>query len=241
MGSSCLLRLSACETLRVGRDSRSRDQPPRARAGRIRDRRHSHIARFLSSGCSQRRVPARSVRYGIYRSLLKRWNECPSFDRRRGRKASRPCSHRSHPARSRARHKARNRACARIRKPLEIIRATGWAKMRYEAEIDGRQVSVELDERDGRISAKIGERDYDLEIARPEESVYLIFDQDHIYETRVWNEGTSALRVQLRDRIFTVNIIDRNHMRATADHSSDGRQQLTAPMPGKVVRVLLEP
>jgi biotin carboxyl carrier protein len=113
--------------------------------------------------------------------------------------------------------------------------------MRYEADIDGRQVSVELDERDGRISAKIGERDYDLELAHPEESVYLIFDQDHIYETRVWNEGTSALRVQLRDRIFTVNIIDRKHRRATADHSSEGRQQLTAPMPGKVVRVLLEP
>ncbi len=113
--------------------------------------------------------------------------------------------------------------------------------MRYEAEIDGRQVSVELDERDGRVSAKIGERDYDLQIARPEESVFLIFDQDQVHETRVWNEGTSALRVQLRDRIFTVNIIDRKHRRATADHTSEGRQQLTAPMPGKVVRVLLEP
>ena len=113
--------------------------------------------------------------------------------------------------------------------------------MKYEAEIDGQQVSVELDERDGRISAKIGERDYDLQVARPEESVYLIFDHDQIYEARVWNEGTSALRVQLRDRIFTVNIIDRKHRRAAADHTSEGRQQLTAPMPGKVVRVLLEP
>ena len=113
--------------------------------------------------------------------------------------------------------------------------------MKYEAEIDGRQVSVELDERDGRVSAKIGERAYDLEIARPEESVYLIFDKDRVYEARAWNEGASATGVQLRDRIFTVSIIDRKHRRATVDHSSEGRQQLTAPMPGKVVRVLLKP
>lgn len=112
--------------------------------------------------------------------------------------------------------------------------------MRYEAEIDGRQVSVDLDERDGRVSAKIGERAYDLEIARPEENVYLVFDGDQVYETRAWSEGTSALRVQLRDRIFTVNIIDRKHRRATADHSSEGRQQLVAPMPGKIARVLLK-
>lgn len=113
--------------------------------------------------------------------------------------------------------------------------------MKYEADIDGRQVSVEFDERDGRVSAKIGGRAYELEIAHPEESVYLIFNGDHIHEARAWNEGTSALRVQLRNRIFTVNIIDRKHRRAAADHGSEGRQQLTAPMPGKVVRVLLKP
>ena len=113
--------------------------------------------------------------------------------------------------------------------------------MKYEAEIDGRQLSVEFDERDGRIWAKIGGRVYDLETARLEQSVYLVFDRDQIYEARVWNEGTSALRVQLRDRIFTVNVIDRKHRRATSDHTSEGRQQLTAPMPGKVVRVLLKP
>ena len=113
--------------------------------------------------------------------------------------------------------------------------------MRYEAEIDGRQVRVELEERDGRVSAKIGERVYDLEIARPEENAYLILAGDQVYEARAWNETTSAQRVQLRDRMFTVNIIDRKHRRMAADHTSEGRQQLTAPMPGKVVRVLLKP
>lgn len=112
--------------------------------------------------------------------------------------------------------------------------------MRYEAEIDGRQMSIELDERDGRIRAKIGERDYDLEIMRPEKGVYLILAGDQVYEARVWNEQAGELRAQLRDRIFKANIIDRKHRRATADPNREGRQNLVAPMPGKVVRVLLQ-
>ena len=113
--------------------------------------------------------------------------------------------------------------------------------MRYEAEIDDRQMSIELDERDGRISAKIGERIYDLEIMRPEAGVYLILAGDQVYETRVWAEQTNALRAQLRGRIFKVNIIDRKHRRAAGDHGREGQQSLVAPMPGKVVRVLLNP
>src|ERR1044071_8959399 len=111
--------------------------------------------------------------------------------------------------------------------------------MRYEAEIDGRQVSIELEQRDGRVSAKIGERDYDLEVLRPEEGAYLILAGDHVYEARAWSEQPNAMRIQLRDRMFAVNIIDRKHRRVTADHRSEGRQNLTAPMPGKVARVLL--
>ena len=111
--------------------------------------------------------------------------------------------------------------------------------MRYEAEIDGRQVSIELEERDGRVSAKIGGRDYDLEVMRPEEGAYLILAGDHVYEAHAWSEQTNAVRIQLRDRIFAVNIIDRKHRRVTTDHRSEGRQNLTAPMPGKVARVLL--
>jgi biotin carboxyl carrier protein len=113
--------------------------------------------------------------------------------------------------------------------------------MRYEAEIDGREMSIELEERDGRVSAKIGEREYELEIMRPEEGVYLMLDGDRVYEARVWSEQAGGLRAQLRGRIFNAKIIDRKRRRATADHGSEGRQSLVAPMPGKIVRVLLHP
>ena len=111
--------------------------------------------------------------------------------------------------------------------------------MRYEVEIDGRKMSVELDERDGRVSAKIGERNYDLEVMRPEEGVYLMLAGDQVYEARAWSELANALRIRLRGQTFEANIIDRKHRRVMADHGGEGRQNLASPMPGKVVRVLL--
>lgn len=111
--------------------------------------------------------------------------------------------------------------------------------MKYEAEIDGHPVSIELEQQNGRVSVMVGERKYDLEVIRPEEGAYLIFAGEQVYEARVWAEGANSLRIKLRDRLFTASIIDRKHRRAGADHSQEGQQSLVAPMPGKIVRVLL--
>ncbi|HLG16921.1 MAG TPA: biotin/lipoyl-containing protein [Blastocatellia bacterium] len=113
--------------------------------------------------------------------------------------------------------------------------------MKYEAEIDGNHVSIEMEERNGRLSATIGGRNYDVEIERPEEGVYLIFAGDNVYEARVSSVEANSMRVKLRDRVFTASIIDRKHRRAGTEHAGEGRHDLIAPMPGKVVRVLLAP
>ena len=38
--------------------------------------------------------------------------------------------------------------------------------MKVEAEINGRQVTVELDERDGEVTARVGDRAYALTVVR---------------------------------------------------------------------------
>ncbi len=110
--------------------------------------------------------------------------------------------------------------------------------MKYEAEIDDRQVNIELDERDNRVSATIDGRSYDVEVLRPEEGVYLFFAGERVYEARVWKSQTQ-MSVRIGDQVFDANIIDRKHRRPGADHSEEGEQTLIAPMPGKVVKVLL--
>ncbi|HWP43565.1 MAG TPA: biotin/lipoyl-containing protein [Blastocatellia bacterium] len=109
--------------------------------------------------------------------------------------------------------------------------------MKYEVEIEGRPVAVELNEREGRVSAVVGERRYEVEVLRPEQGVYLLLDGDRVYEARVWSSGAGSFTVGLRGRLFDTRIIDRKHRRASVE--VEGRQQLVAPMPGKVVRVLL--
>jgi biotin carboxyl carrier protein len=111
--------------------------------------------------------------------------------------------------------------------------------MKYEAEINGRQVNIELDERDARVSAAIDGRAYEVEAVRPQEGVYLLFEGQRVYEARVWKSQAGAMVVHLRDRVFNIGIIDRKHWRPGLDHGQEGRQQLIAPMPGKVIKVLL--
>jgi biotin carboxyl carrier protein len=110
--------------------------------------------------------------------------------------------------------------------------------MKYEAEVDGRAVTVELEERDGHVTARVGGRLYEVDVARPEDGAYLLFVGNEVYETRVWAEPGGRLHVKLRGRILQARLIDRKQRRGAADHGLEGQQQLTAPMPGKVVRVL---
>ena len=112
--------------------------------------------------------------------------------------------------------------------------------MRYEADIDGHQISLEVEQRNGRVVAAIGQRNYDLEVVSPEPGVYLMFLGDNVHEARVWSADARSLRVTLGGRAFTASIIDRKQRR-TIEHRPEGPQQITAPMPGKVVRVLLKP
>jgi biotin carboxyl carrier protein len=60
-----------------------------------------------------------------------------------------------------------------------------------------------------------------------------------VYEARVWSSQAGSLSIKLRDRVFDAKVVDRKHRRGAIDHGIEGRQQLVAPMPGKVVRVLV--
>jgi len=111
--------------------------------------------------------------------------------------------------------------------------------MKYETEIRGRQVSVEFEQSGERIAAQVGNRDYDLEFFSPEEGVYTFLDGDRVYEAHVSELDKTSMRVLIGSRLFTTRIIDRKHRGSSVEHTIEGRQSLVAPMPGRVVRVLL--
>lgn len=111
--------------------------------------------------------------------------------------------------------------------------------MKYEVEIHGRQVNLELEQRNGRVEARVGQRQYDLEVVSPESGVFTFLAGDRVYEARVWIREAGSLIVTIDGLSFPTRVIDRKHRRSNVEHGIEGRQNLVAPMPGKVVRVLL--
>jgi biotin carboxyl carrier protein len=112
--------------------------------------------------------------------------------------------------------------------------------MKYEAEIDGQPVNLEFDERDGKAFVSIDGRSYEVAVVRPEPEVYQLFVGDKVYEARVSSAENELLNINLRGRLFSARIIDRKHRRPGAESGDESQKQLVAPMPGKVVRVLLQ-
>ncbi len=111
--------------------------------------------------------------------------------------------------------------------------------MKYEVEIQGREATIEFEQRNGRVQARVGTRHYDLDVVSPEEGTYTFLLGDRVYEANVWAPEPSSLRVKIGGHLFSTKIIDRKHRRPTIEPGTEGRQTLIAPMPGKVVRVLL--
>ena len=117
--------------------------------------------------------------------------------------------------------------------------------MKLIAEIEGEKVSVEL-KRDGeRAVAEVGGRRYELEVREPEAGAYLLLREGRVYECRVSGEAAAAgagAEVRVGNHSYQVQLSDPKRLRgagAAAGHEG-GRAQVLAPMPGKVVRVLVE-
>ena len=118
--------------------------------------------------------------------------------------------------------------------------------MRLNAEIDGEKVALEVKREGGRVSAEVGGRRYELEAREVGAGEYLLTHGGRVYECRVGAEpgegGRGALRVSVGTREYGVLLTDPKHLRGAGSGAGEqgGQAQVKAPMPGKVVRVLVE-
>jgi biotin carboxyl carrier protein len=111
--------------------------------------------------------------------------------------------------------------------------------MKYEAEIDGIHKAIQFDRADGLVRASVDGRNYEIRLVQPEEGVYLLFVGFSVYEARVSSLEQNSFNVKVGPHVFSGRFIDRKHRRSGGDQAQPGQQHLIAPMPGKVIRVLL--
>ena len=112
--------------------------------------------------------------------------------------------------------------------------------MKYTAMIQGEPVDVELRASTARvIEAKIGGRKYTLEAEAVQPGVYWLNWNNQSLEIAV-TPSPEGYVVSIGGQHMLVDIIDsRTALRRAAQLGHDGTAQIRAPMPGKIVRLLV--
>lgn len=117
--------------------------------------------------------------------------------------------------------------------------------MKFTAEVDGESYALELERREGaRVEATIDGRRYELEVRETEAGAFLLLADGRVYECRANGASTQASgarEVNIGDETFRVTLFDPKRLRGArgAGAEASGRAQVSASMPGKVVRVLV--
>ncbi len=123
--------------------------------------------------------------------------------------------------------------------------------MKLRAQLSGldHDVSIELnDGAEGVVSAEVDGRRYEIDVRELSRGQYLLLVGPRVYKSRVEKRRDSPsapdyFDVALGGRSYDVKVVDPKRLRSaqTAAAHDTGTAQIISPMPGKVVRVLVEP
>lgn len=113
--------------------------------------------------------------------------------------------------------------------------------MKLKAIIEDQEHELNVSVDGGRVHAEIDGRVYDLELREPEPGSYLFLRDAEVHECRV-DKAHDGFEVSLHGRNHAVTIVDPKRLRSGQDTHGHhhGLAEITAPMPGKVVRVQIE-
>lgn len=116
--------------------------------------------------------------------------------------------------------------------------------MKLKAQIGDREEELNVKVEDGRVTAEIGDRVYELELREPAPDTYLLLLGAEVHECRVNRRAASkeVFDVDIRGRSYEVTIVDPKRLRSgqNSDRHQHGVVEIRAQMPGKVVRVQIE-
>ena len=116
--------------------------------------------------------------------------------------------------------------------------------MKVHAAIADYKTDIRIRDEGARVFAEIDGRHYDFEIHESGTGGYLLIHNGHVFDCRVEGRPQSgkAMDVVVGATQYEVTLTDPKRLRGAASMSAhaDEAARIIAPMPGKVVRVLLE-
>jgi biotin carboxyl carrier protein len=116
--------------------------------------------------------------------------------------------------------------------------------IKLNAEVAGKDHRLSIHARGSAIVAEVDGRHYALELRDSGDGEYLLIDRHTVYCCRVDNSRNHPehIEISLRGASYPVKLTDPKRLRSAqsgAEHNK-GTARIVAPMPGKVVRVLVE-
>jgi biotin carboxyl carrier protein len=116
--------------------------------------------------------------------------------------------------------------------------------MKLTADISGDKLDIDIKQEELRVVAEIDGRSYEVQARASQPGVYLLLAGGQVYECHVSHPGTKreSAEVTVNRQTYSVALTDPKRLRSaqSLEGHMDGTAQIVAPMPGKVVRVLVE-
>ena len=115
--------------------------------------------------------------------------------------------------------------------------------MKLKAQIGNTEQEVSLTTVANNLIAEINGRRYDLDLRKGADGVLLVLNGTNVYRCRVEEKREGGkYDVALRGKSYGVKIIDPKRLRSAENAAGHGHgaAEIVSPMPGKVVRVLVE-
>jgi biotin carboxyl carrier protein len=117
--------------------------------------------------------------------------------------------------------------------------------MKLQAIISDAEVDLEVRRQGSRVFATVAGRNYELELMRVSDQGCLLRHEGEVFDCRVDGrvESGGPLDVIVGANRHAVTLIDPKRLRSAAGAGAhgEGAARIVAPMPGKVVRLLVEP
>jgi biotin carboxyl carrier protein len=114
--------------------------------------------------------------------------------------------------------------------------------MKFEVQISGKTRTVELQYNSDRWQISLDGAALDADAIEISPNVFSVLVNGESYEVRIAVANDSKLTLQTRHHEFVAEVVDPRAWRGRHHGAveAQGRQEIVAPMPGKVVRVLVK-
>lgn len=113
----------------------------------------------------------------------------------------------------------------------------------YEVNIKGEDKPIEILSQDGhQVKARLGDKIYELDLLEVENGIYSVIHQGKSYRIELNAQAAKKYTAQVGQHTLDVEIIDAEtrYARSMGGHEAEDADHISTPMPGQVVKILVE-